>query len=42
LEQQLKDEYELPPLDLIGWYVTTQFLFSSRISEWAKTYSRSN
>jgi len=42
LEQQLKNEYELPPLDLIGWYVTTQFLFFTRISEWAKTYSRSN
>jgi len=42
LEETLKREYELPPLDFIGWYYATFSVFSTRIARWTETSSRSN
>jgi len=42
LENTLKTEYELPPLDFIGWYYATFSVFFTRIFEWTEISSRSH
>jgi len=40
IEYSLKTEYEIPPLDLIGWYHATFTIFSSRINKRTEISSR--